>query len=176
MPARPPAEPTLGRRSAVLVLAAGAVLAGCDHGDDIGEPHADRSSTPSGSPSTSASSRPAPSSPGQTPDQALVAEVVGRLNEAVGVLVSARTRPDLRQLLTPLLRAHRQHLEALDGQVDPPSGAPRATLQQARRSEKQLQSALVEAAGKAESGALAKLLASMSASVTQHLDAMPKAA
>jgi Ca2+:H+ antiporter len=36
-----------------------------------------------------------------------------------------------------------------------------------------LQAGLVDAAGRAESGALAKLLASMSASVTQHLATLP---
>ena len=34
MPARPTAAPRVGRRTAVLGLAAGVLLAGCDHGDD----------------------------------------------------------------------------------------------------------------------------------------------
>ena len=46
-------------------------------------------------------------------------------------------------------------------------------LRQVRRGEKQLQAALVDAAGRAESGALAELLASISASVTQFLATLP---
>ena len=46
-------------------------------------------------------------------------------------------------------------------------------LRRVRRSERGLQAALVDAADRAESGALARLLASMSASVTQHLALLP---
>ena len=177
VPARPPAAVTLSRRSAVLGLAAGVLLAGCDHGDDIGSPDSGRTTTTPGPSSSSPTPTTTTTTTEQTPDEQLVDEVVGQLNGAIGVLESARRRPDLHIVLTPLLKAHRQHLEALDGESQSPSAAaPRATLQDVRRSEKQLRSALVDAAGNAGSGALAKLLASMSASVTQHLDALPQAA
>jgi hypothetical protein len=47
------------------------------------------------------------------------------------------------------------------------------SLRLVRQSERRLHVTLVDAAGRAESGALARLLASMSASVTQHLSVLP---
>ena len=170
MPDRRPASVTVGRRAAVLGVMATVVLGGCDHGDDIGGPAA------TGSPSAGT---PTPSTPEQTPDEALVEEVLTELDAALAVLASARGLPTLRAVVTALQRAHRQHVHALAGEAEAASAgplSPATALQAVRRSEKRLQSALVDAAGRAESGALAKLLASMSASATQHLAALPKEA
>ncbi len=59
--------------------------------------------------------------------------------------------------------------ELAHGSPPDPSPDPDAMLRLVRRGERDLQVSLVDAATRAESGALARLLASMSASVTQHL-------
>jgi hypothetical protein len=97
------------------------------------------------------------------------------------VVRAARRFRQLRPALAPLLHAHRTHVEALEGELagDSPATRPAdalAAVEAVRVSETQLQATLVDASGRAESGALAKLLASMSASVTQHLAALPKGA
>jgi hypothetical protein len=152
-------------------VAATVLAAGCDHGDDIGSSPAGSSSsaTPPSPPATSASAR--------TADEALVDSTIEQLTAAFGVLVTARRFPALRRPLAPLVRAHRRHVEVLEGElrgwVAPTLSGPAAALQAVHRSERLLQGELVDAAGRAESGALAKLLASMSASVTQFLAALP---
>jgi hypothetical protein len=108
----------------------------------------------------------------------LVDEVLGRLTAALEVLSQARRAPKLRKPLGPLLQAHRRHVEVLEGELvgQEPAGAapdPDVMLRLVRQSERDLQAELVAAAGRAESGALARLLASMSASVTQHLTLVP---
>jgi hypothetical protein len=160
----------VGRRTAVLGLAAAALLTGCDHGDDIG-------GAPATSGTTTTTSR-SPSTPPQTPDEQLVEQVKSALNSALGVLVTLRRAPGLREVVPPLIRAHRRHLQVLEGGVTGDATGPAALpeLRTVIASERRLKAALVDAAGKAESGALAKLLASISASVTQHLDALPKKA
>ncbi len=76
--------------------------------------------------------------------------------------------PDLAQL-------HKTHIEALDG--TPPTSSPgHASTSAVRRRERALQADLVEAAMAAESGALARLLASMSAAVSQQLVTFPRSA
>ena len=149
------------------------LAAGCDPGEDLAPPDAD----PSGSSGTPSPETPQ-QTPQQTPDQALVDEVLGELAVALGVLAQARKAPVLRPALTPLVKAHRRHVQVLEGdptgEVPPgPSPDPAASLRAVRRSERGLQASLVDAAGRAESGALARLLASMSASVTQHLTLIP---
>jgi len=170
VPRRPLAAASVGRRTALLGLAATALAAGCDHGDDIGDPTG--GGTPSTAPSTS---EPTASSPPPTADQTLVDEVLADLGAALGVLASARRTPSLRPVVTPIQRAHRHHVQSLDGELPTASdGAGSAFgLDDVHRSERRLQAALVDAAGRAESGALAKLLASISASVTQHLATLP---
>jgi hypothetical protein len=153
-------------------LAVAALATACDHGDDLSSRSADQST------GTSAPASPSAQSPAQTPDQALVDEVLASLTAAVAVLTHARKVPELRQPLAPLVKAHRQHVEVLEGEVpDGSSSGPArdqaAALRAVRRSEQALQTTLVDAAGAAQSGALARLLASMSASVTQHLMLLP---
>lgn len=171
-----PDRPLVRRRTALTgalgAIAATVLAAGCDTGDDLGE------SDPTGSPSPSSS---VAHEPEQTPDEALVDDVLVGLGAAVAVVQAARRFRQLRPVLAPLLHAHRAHAEVLEGELagDSPATRPAgafAAVEAIRVSETQLQAALVDAAGRAESGALAKLLASMSASVTQHLAALPKKA
>jgi hypothetical protein len=135
---------------APAVAAAGvAGAAGCDD--------------PDGPPGTGAT-------PSADPDTALVDGVLTDLRAAA--------RAASRAGLTGWAALHRVHIEALQG--DPPrmaAGAaqgvdPAAVL----RREQQLQQRLVEAAVAAESGVLARLLASMSAAVGQRLVDFPGAA
>jgi hypothetical protein len=148
------------------------LAAGCDTGDDVGEN--DATGSPSPSPSVA-------QEPEQTPDEALVDDVLADLGAAVAVVQAAHRFRELRPALAPLLHAHRAHVEVLEGELASDSPATRppnalAAVDAIRVSETQLQTTLVDASGRAESGALAKLLASMSASVTQHLAALPKRA
>jgi len=169
-------DPALVRRRTAVSgvfggLAVALLSAGCDPGDDIG------SAPPSGSSSPSPSSS-VQSPPSQTPDETLVDDVAAQLLDATAGLAQARKFATLRPVVTPLLHAHRAHQRVLevDGDLRTVSEVPANTadaLQQVRHSEEQLQTALVDAAGRAESGSLARLLASMSASVTQHLLVLP---
>jgi hypothetical protein len=158
----------------VLGLAATFLVAGCDHGDDIGGSPPGRSESPTGS-------TPSSSVPQQTPDEALVDSVVTALSTAAYAVRLARREPDLREVASAVLRAHRAHAHSLEAELDvrpPPGSLPAAgnALAALRSSERQLHTSLVDAAGRAESGALARLLASMAASTAQHLAALPKRA
>ena len=130
----------LSRRTTLAVGVAGAlVLAGCD--DDPDDPAA------------------APM-PAEDPDGDLVDAVLEELSNAYQLTVSGGF-PRLTAL-------HRAHIEALEG--TPPTPAPgHATADAVRRNEKRIQALLVASAVSAESGALARLLASMSAAVAQRL-------
>jgi hypothetical protein len=171
-----PDQPLLRRRTVVAGvggLAAAALLAGCDSGDDIAPPGTADSDTAS-SPTGPAS----PTAAAQSPDEALVDGVLAQLGSALAVLAQARKVRALRPPLTATLKAHRAHVAALGGDIanpSPPGPLPgaAAALDLARRTEKQLHTALVDAAGRAESGALARLLASVAASTSQHLAALP---
>jgi hypothetical protein len=173
-----PDRPLVRRRTAVLTAAAAVLATGCDHGDDIGAtpPGHTPSATVSSSASSSASGS-ASSAPVRTPDEALVDSTIGQLVAAYGVVVTARRLKPLRRPLAPLARAHRRHVEVLEGELEgwtaPVLADRTAALQAVHRAEKQLHAALVDAATRAESGALARLLASMSASVTQFLATLP---
>lgn len=167
-----PDAPLVRRRAVLGVGVAGVVaLTGCDSGEDIAPPGASGSAGPTATP---ASPEPAE----QTPDEALVDEVLTALGAALAVLVQARKAAVARPSVTLLLRAHRAHVRALEGEPDAPappgpSPDPAAVLRLVRQSERGLHTALVDAAGRAESGALARLLASMAASVSQHLALLP---
>ena len=165
-----PDRPLVRRRTALTGalggIAATLLAAGCDTGDDLGEP--DATTSPSATPSVA-------EEPEQSPDEALVDDVLARLGAAVAVLQAARRFKQLRPTVAPLLHAHRSHVEVLEGDAPASRPAdPSAAAEAVRSSETQLQASLVDAAGRAESGALAKLLASMSASTTQHLAVLPK--
>jgi len=97
------------------------------------------------------------------PDQDLVEQVLDELAAAEQLAVAAGV-PALALL-------HRTHIEALDGTPSVPA-AGTATKSALRRTERRLQTRLVDASMAAESGGLARLLASMSAAVSQHLVAL----
>lgn len=134
------------------------VLAGCD----LDPPAADPPS--SSSPTTSAD-----------PDTALVDAVVAELDELVVLVTEAADRrprlaPELAAFAA-LHQAHRSVLPERDGDATVPriTGSPRAVGDQVRRRELQARSRLADWSVAAESGALARLLASMSAGVAAHL-------
>ncbi len=168
-----PDRPLVRRRTALAGalggIAATTLATGCDTGDDLGDN--DATGSPSPLPSVA-------QEPEQTPDEALVDEVLAGLGDAIAVLQAARRFKQLRPTVAPMLRAHRAHAEALEGELGGEAPASRppdlaAATEATRSSETQLQASLVDAAGRAESGALARLLASMSASTSQHLATLP---
>lgn len=101
------------------------------------------------------------------PDQDLLDRVLDELAGAEQLAVAAGVQE--------LALLHRTHIEALDG--TPPTPAPpptpgSATVADLRQNERRLQTQLVDASMAAESGGLARLLASMSAAVSQQLVAL----
>ena len=144
-----PLGPRLPRRSALRAglvggLAGLVVLTGCD---DRGE--------------TSSPGSTSGSSPSVDPDSALVDEVLAEL------AVAEQTASAAGEL--ELATLHRAHIEALDGEVPTEAAGRRPSAEVVRRREQLLQAHLVDAAMAAQSGALARLLASMSAAVSQRL-------
>lgn len=142
------------RRTAVVGAVAGvAALAGCDP-----EPAARPGATPEAD-----------------PDTALVDAVRAELGEVAGLVAAAAGRPQLRERVTALLALHAAHLEAIEGDPPtpstPPAGPPAQVWATLSARERQLQRRLADWSVRAESGALARLLASMSAGVAAHLAA-----
>lgn len=138
-----PAGPhLLTRRTALSLGAVALAVSGCDDGD---------SPDPAGTPS---------STPAADPDVALVDAVLVDLDRAEQVATAAG-QPDLAAL-------HRAHIDVLEGPTPTPASG-HATAKQVRRTELALHQALTDASMTAESGALARLLASMSAAVSQRL-------
>lgn len=89
---------------------------------------------------------------------------------------AAEGRPGLAAELDGFRRLHAAHLAALPGDTEPTArprvrGGPRPVRAELRQREARLQRALADAAVAAGSGALAALLASMSAAVAQRLAA-----
>lgn len=147
------AAPRLARRTALTLGAGVIVLTGCDDGDTPSGATADRSIDPD-----------------IDPDVALVGGVVDELTRVRAIATTAGA--------ADLVALHDAHLEALDGATgstgaSPPPSPPVSTAPgRARdlwRHERALQARLVEAAVAARSGALAALLASMSAAQSQVL-------
>ncbi len=113
-------------------------------------------------------------------DSQLVATVTAELLELAALV--ARTRADHPGLVpaTEHLRAlHAAHLELLGSEAGVAPAAPRspakpgAALSALRARERRARSQLADWSVAAESGALARLLASMSAGVAQQLAAWP---
>ena len=161
MPAVPPrARPTATRRAAIALGAAGLLaVAGCD-GDD---------EQPAGGRTPAAHA---------DPDRELVDSVLADLAAVTGLVSRVGSRfATLADEMSDLRRMHNAHIRALDGSPAKgrPAGRVPATASAARtlvrRRELSLQRRLVEAAVSAESGTLARLLASMSAAVSQRLGA-----
>ncbi|MDR7253634.1 hypothetical protein J2X46_002624 [Nocardioides sp. BE266] len=161
MPGRP-----LSRRTTLgSALAAPLVLAACDI--DPPSPDAD----PSGA------------TPPPPEDSELVATVVAALVDAEAVLVAAGTAvPALYARLEPLIAAHAAHRELLAGAIpdaEQPTASPATVppvaagaLRAVRRSEQQLLRTLRDGCLGAASGDLARVLASMAASTSQHAAAL----
>lgn len=167
------------RRTALLGIAGafGAVslTGGCDTGEDIGAPPAPgtETSAPRDEPGPTAQ----PSVP-KTGDQELVEGITQQLSAALGVALQTRRRVGSTSGLTALIATHREHLKTFEGAgatlPATQAPAPAAAWRTLRRNEEQLRYALTEAAIRAESPALAGALASMSASVAQHLATLPR--
>jgi hypothetical protein len=153
------------------------LVAGCDLGGS--GPDAS-TSAPSGSAAGSASE--SPSTSAGDPDAALVDEVLTELTAMVSLVGAVGSRvAGLAGPMRALRRMHLAHIAALDGSTRIPAhgrvpGSPAAALALVRRRETRLHSQLVDAAVEARSGVLARLLASMSAAVSQHLATLPRSA
>ena len=141
-------------------------MGGCDV-DDLRPPE-ERPPTPS------------PSEEGEPePDQALVESMATAIVRALETVAVARSFPRLQPFAAPLARTHQAHLRVLvvEGQAPTPAPVPSSAgeaLTRLKAQEGRLQRELAGAAVDAQSGALARLLASMSASVAQHLAALPE--
>ncbi len=159
----------LGRRE-VLLGALGVVsLSACDV-DDLRPPEDEPAPSAGAPPSASASAA-------SDPDTVLLDRVTTEIIRGVVVVDGARLLPRLRGALGPLRRMHLAHLKVLDAGFEDaiperPLSVP-AALQAVRTAEVTLQAALAAAAVEAESGVLARLLASMSAAVSQQLAVLP---
>ncbi len=159
---RPPALRTTRRTTLGGALAGVAVLAGCDLG--------------SGDPASS----PSPSAGPDDPDAGLVEDVADDI-VATQLLVEAlrRRHGSLRRPLAGLARVHDAHLEVLgssrrSGSRPPRTGNATEALAVLRARELRHQRLLVDRALAAQSGRLARMLASMSAAVAQQLTLVPE--
>jgi hypothetical protein len=157
-----PFEGRATRRTA-LVAASALALAGCRWGQED-------------EPETGSSEAPA------DPDTAVVDAAWLAISE-VAALVDA-TRETHRELVGPLMplsQVHQDHLALLgpgasvDGASStvPMAGSARSALAFLRRDEQELQRQLASLALDATSGTLGRALASMSASIAQHLADLP---
>ena len=162
-----PASPRLSRRTTLVGAFGGTIaalaLTGCD-ADDLkphdAEPGASTSATPHQ----------------PTADEALVSTVVAQVQVALVAADQARRVHALRAPLGPLVKTHRAHLALLDPRTKPsaaPSKPVPKPLEALVAAETALQQQLSNTAVQAESGALARALASMSASIAQHLASAP---
>lgn len=156
---------TLSRR-AVVAGAGAALVAGCD----VHAPHV--------------------ALPGQKPADADLpaaeeaVELVGSIIRTIRA--NTRRHPALEAPLADLLKMHHAHLVALRDAVPTPTpgpqphpelSVPRSTsraLAQLRGSERPVRARLAGLAQKARSGDFARLLASMAAAVSQHIEDWPE--
>jgi hypothetical protein len=167
-----PARVSTTRRGALSGALGLVVLTACDV-DDLRPPEDEAQPTPS--PSTT--STPEPDA------DTVIAEDAAHAIAAAALAVAAVRRdfPRQRARLQSLARMHRTHLAVLEPSdersVPPPAPAagPVDAIARLRTVEAALQQTLANAAVEARSGALARLLASMSASVSQHLVALDAA-
>ena len=157
------------RRTTLGGALAGVVaLAGCDLG--------------SGDPASAPAPSDDPNDPNDPddPDAGLVEEVIDDVVATQLLVEALRRRHDtLRRPLGELVRVHDAHLEVLGSSA--PSGRRPAQTSSAgealavlRARELRHQRLLANRAGAAESGRLARLLASMSAAVAQQLAVLPE--
>lgn len=139
---------------------AGGLLAACDTTSAPSRP----SRADGGTPAASATA---------DPDTALVDEAAARTRHVLALLRALPRRE--RHAVAGLRELHAAHLGALDAptrSAGQTAGQPvTSSPAEVRRAETALQRRLAHLAGIAESGALARLLASMSAGVAAHLAA-----
>jgi hypothetical protein len=154
------------RRATFGGLLALLTVSACDT-DDLRPPEADEPTSTN------------PQSPSPDSDEVLVEEVAAAIIGALDLVGLVRRRfPQLQPAMGPLARMHRAHLGVLHVEVETrtatsvPASAPVA-LARLRGEEQRLQKAMAKAAVRARSGALARLLASMSAAVAQQLAVLP---
>ena len=171
MPAPTPLP--LTRRATIGAAVVALAATGCDLDPRSTPPSTD----PSDDPSTSGTAKPG------NDDSALVSAV----RDGLGALLAlvARTQAAHAALgppARPLVTLHSTHLTLLDGELpvtDLTESAPRpkarsrAASAALRSRERRLQSRLVDWSVDADSGALARLLASMAAAVAQQLAVWP---
>lgn len=110
--------------------------------------------------SASRSPRSEPAAP--TADESLATRVAGALRDARDAAAASPQG-------APLVAAHTAHLAALGVAPDAASPSPSSAAVDLRATEVALQATLTDAARAAADGGLARLLASMAASVAQHL-------
>ncbi|VXB75411.1 conserved exported hypothetical protein [Nocardioides sp. AX2bis] len=154
------------------------LLVGCSAGSD-----APASREGALSPATTGTPDGAPNGAQEPTDDA---DLVGTAREALAaaatlVTVAQRSVPSLRGVLAPLLALHEAHAEALGQPLDLPRATRRAApadplLALVRDREEQLRIRLADLSVAADSGALARLLASMSAGLAQRLAVLPTTA
>jgi hypothetical protein len=113
-------------------------------------------------------------------DQVIVDDAAAELARMAALLTATRARfPRLRARIAPLHALHLAHLESLGGARDDAGTAPTAPAatsagaawSEVRTLESRLQRRLADWSVAARSGALARVLASMSAAVAQQLAA-----
>ena len=155
----------LGRRGLLGGALGLLAVSACDV-DDLRPPEDETLPTPSGSASVAAE---------PDADTVLAEDTAYEIAVALAVVDGVRRDfPGVRKQVQPLARMHRAHLGVLEPPDDrsvpaPPRDGTRAeALARVRTAEQTLQITLTAAAVEARSGALARLLASMSASVAQH--------
>jgi len=152
----PPAATT--RRAAIGAALAGvATLSACDAGRE--EPSAD--------PGVSTAA---------DPDAGLVSNLTDEMTALLGTVTAvAATYPRLASTVRPWRELHEAHLEVLGHDTSPAHAhrrrysGPDAALRDLRQREQRFQRRLVEASVSAQSGALARVLACMSAGAAQRL-------
>ena len=181
VPSVAPRAAAATRRAALGgALATLAAVSACDLAQPVDQP-AGRTVGRSGDASGDASITPSGgvSAPAEDPDAALVDEVLADLGELAALVAAGARFAPLRAPMRTLAALHAAHVEALDG--EPFAGrspgvrftGPAEALRRVRAGEQQAQRRLADWSVAAESGALARLLASMSAGVAQHLAVLP---
>lgn len=170
----PPRRVSTTRRGALSGAVGLVLLTACDV-DDLRPPDDDATPVPSPTPGDTG--------PPEPDADVILAEDAAYAIATAQVLIDRVRRrfPRLRDRLQPLARMHRAHLEVLEPPDDrsvpapDPGSAPAEALIRVRTAEQALQQTLASAAVEAQSGGLARLLASTAASVSQHLAALPPA-
>ncbi len=147
--------------------------------DSPGSPASPGSASAGRTGSSDSASGSASAAPEEADDTALLASVRGELAALAATVAAARrATPALRGDLAPLLALHRAHAEALGeplprGRPDRSAGGAGAQLTRVRDGEERWQRRLVGYSVQAQSGSLARLLASMSAGTAQRLAVLP---